>query len=62
MRDLGVCSGRQDATLYGRLGSLPLPYWTERMRQKLFVVESGGLVNTSGPRWLVIRQYFSATA
>jgi len=28
----------------------------------LFVVESGGLVNTSGPRWLVIRQYFSATA
>ena len=24
-------------------------YGTERMRQKLFVVASGGLVNTSGP-------------
>jgi hypothetical protein len=23
MHDLGVCSGRQDAALYGRLGSLP---------------------------------------
>jgi hypothetical protein len=52
MHDLDVCSGRQDAALHGRLGSLPLPYWTERMRQKLFVVASGALVNASGPNEL----------
>jgi len=52
LRDLGVCSGRQDAALHVRLGSLPLPYWTERMRQKLFVVASGAFVNTSGPNEL----------
>jgi hypothetical protein len=53
-RDASVFSGRQDAALCGRLGSLPLHFQkrshgTERMRQKLFVAKTGTLVNTSAP-------------
>jgi len=61
MPDLDVCSGRQDAALYVRLGCLTPPHGTERMRQKLFVVASGGLLNTSGPNELAACRFDSVS-